>query len=264
MKKSTLLLSFALLPLVVLLASCSQEKSRKCEEVQASVPVKEVQFTARDGVQVFADLYTQSATAPILLMFHQAGANGRGEYGPIIPRLLEHGYNLLVVDQRTGGENFGCTNRTAKQFGQEVSYCEAYPDVEAALDFVLGRGFSGPTVAWGSSYSAALAVKLAHDHPHDVEAVLAFSPATGEAMGSCQPNPLFVNLQPKLLVLRPAKEAEIPSVQEQLAFAKENGHPTYVAENGVHGSSMLVAERTESVVEPTWEVVERFLKSVER
>jgi pimeloyl-ACP methyl ester carboxylesterase len=42
----------------------------------------------------------------MFLLFHQGGASARGEYGPIIPRLLSAGYHVLAVDQRSGGDRF--------------------------------------------------------------------------------------------------------------------------------------------------------------
>ena len=61
------------------------------------------------------------------------------------------------------------------------------------------------------------------------------------------------------MVLRPDKEMEYESVKSQFALAKENQHTTYISENGVHGSSMLVENRTKYDTSKTWKAVHEFL-----
>jgi hypothetical protein len=62
-----------------------------------------------------------------------------------------------------------------------------------------------------------------------------------------------------VLVLRPIGEMEIPAVRAQFALFAEHGHQTYVADPGVHGSSMLDAARVDGPVDATWQVVLEFL-----
>jgi pimeloyl-ACP methyl ester carboxylesterase len=50
------------------------------------------------------------------------------------------------------------------------------PDIIAALRYVRKQYNSNKVIAWGSSYSAALVLKVAGDHPELVDGVLAFSP----------------------------------------------------------------------------------------
>jgi len=223
---------------------------------------EEVEIVTADKSKIFADLHITEAgkTAPTILLFHQASANGRAEYATHIPRLLEAGYNVIVADQRSGGERFGGTNRTVDaRGGQSTGYCEAYPDLEAVLQYAVDHGFSGPRFAWGSSYSAALVIMLGVDHADELAGVLAFSPAAGEPMGDCQPNDLFVKLKIPALILRPGREAEVESVQKQMKIVRDAGLQMYVAANGVHGSSMLDAERVQGDVAAHWAVVLDFL-----
>ena len=71
-------------------------------------------------------------------MFHQAGANAKGEYSTIIPKLLTEGFNVFAVDQRTGGQTFGKHNRTVAEISaNRYGYCDAYPDLEAALNMYM-------------------------------------------------------------------------------------------------------------------------------
>ena len=253
--KNILLLNFIAF---ILLISC-QQKEKKIDYIVEKASA-EVVFTANDNTQIFGDLYYKNKTSPIILLFHQARANAKGEYGTIIPKLINEGFNVLAIDQRTGGQYFGDYNRTiAKSANNSYKYCDAYPDLEAALQFVIDQGFSGKKIVWGSSYSAALVIKLGHEYPEKVDGILAFSPASGKPMEGCGPNGYFDTLKTPLLVLRPKREMEIASVKVQFELAKKNNHQVYISENGVHGSSMLVENRTKSNNDATWKVVTTFL-----
>jgi len=222
-----------------------------------------VSLETHDGVTVYGDLYRaeRAVTAPVILLFHQGGGDSRGEYGPIAERLIAAGYHAFAIDQRRGGNRFGEPNRTVEALDDaEYGYCDAYPDLEAALTKVRDLGFTGPVVAWGSSYSAALVFRLAAEHPDDVSAVLAFSPASGGPLADCAPRLFSGEIEVPVLALRPASEMEVPSVPAQMERFRADGHATYVADPGLHGSSMLVAERVGADTEKTWSVVMSFLK----
>lgn len=231
-----------------------------------SVSAGEVSFPAADGVRVHGDLALASgaATTPLILLFHQGGADGRGEYAPIAPRLREHGYHTLIVDQRVGGDLFGGTNRTAEGFegAARAHYCDAYPDLVGALDFALASGFDGPIIAWGSSYSAALVARLGSEQPGDLDAVLGFSPASGEAMGACPAERFLEGLRVPALFLRPSSELEREDSRRRFEAIGAAGHRIHEAPGGVHGSSMLVDDRAPGPTDPTWGVVLSFLASI--
>jgi len=223
-------------------------------------PVLTISFQTPDSITIIGDVYKVDEKAITILLFHQAGANARGEYHTIIPRLLEAGYNVFAFDQRVGGQRFGSFNRTMTAIeNNRYGYCDAYPDLNSALDYVIAQGYTGKKIIWGSSYSAALVIQLANKRPEDVTAVLAFSPASGGALENCLPNPFVEGLKVPLLALRPASEMEYEDVKVQLEMIKSFRHETFVSENGVHGSSMLVEERTGSDVSKTWEIVMAFL-----
>ena len=230
-----------------------------------SLIVREVSFVTDDGITVYGDLCLgdESKATPIILLFHQGGGNARAEYGPLVPRLIEQGFNALAIDQRRGGEQPGGINRTVAALeGAEHSYCDAYADLEAALRYVMTEGYSGVRIAWGSSYSATLAIRLAAEHPGEVHGVLAFSPASGAEMEECLPDAFSAVLSVPALVLIPVSEMQEEEVQRQLAMFQEQGHATYIADPGVHGSSMLNAERVGASVERNWEVVLAFLRAI--
>ena len=100
---------------------------------------------ASDGVVVHGEVYTATGVdpkAPLILLFHQGAGDSRGEYTPLVPRLLDEGYNLVAIDQRRGGDRFEGVNRTlAGVPGREFSYCDVMPDLRAALPRPL-RGAS--------------------------------------------------------------------------------------------------------------------------
>ena len=220
-------------------------------------------FVTADNIVVYGDLFEVDKSNTTILLFHQAGANALSEYGSIIPHLIEMGYNVMAIDQRSGGQRFGGYNRTVAELPtSRFGYCDVYPDLIGSINYLKEHNYSGKKIVWGSSYSAALVIKLASDHPEEIAAVLAFSPASGEPMNDCKPEQYFGALPMPVLILRPQREADIESVKYQLELAKSQGHQTYVANPGTHGSSMLVKQRVGGDVSATWEVVADFLERI--
>lgn len=140
---------------------------------------KTITFPSGDGLPVTADLYiSHGKRAPFIVLFHQAGWS-RGEYGEIAPRLAMMGFNVIAVDQRSGGKTRGVENEThkaAKKRGVKTDFVSALPDMKAALGYARKHHASGKLIAWGSSYSAALVIVLASDPNNHIDAVLSFAP----------------------------------------------------------------------------------------
>jgi len=139
-----------------------------------------VTFPSQDGLLLTADIYApyKNNTAPMIVLFHQAGSS-RGEYTEIAPWLNTLGYNCMAVDQRSGEVSRGVKNETAlraKKENRPTGYVDALPDIKAALIYARRHYGKGGVIAWGSSYSAALVLKVAGDSPELVDGVLAFSP----------------------------------------------------------------------------------------
>ncbi len=235
-------------------AACFVAVVAACAQAQDG---REITFSSTDGTKVYADVYETGApkSAPVIVLFHQAGGDARGEYGPIVPRLLAHGVHAIAVDARSGGDRFGGVNRTAAAFADDPGYCAAEQDLVAAIDAARAEGFTGPLLIAGSSYSAGLTIRIAARHADKIDGALAFSPAAGGPMADCSPNDVINDVGVPLLALRPANEAAIPAVAEQLDAVAAAGHATFVADPGAHGASMLVAERVDGDVEPTWTAV---------
>ncbi len=237
------------------------------EAQTAPAPDSTVQFETADGVTVWGDLYLTDAprSAPVILLFHQGGGDARGEYGPLVGTLLGRGFHAFSIDQRRGGSRLGGANRTVAALeGESFAYCDAYADLEAALSYVGEWGLAGKRIVWGSSYSAALALKLAAEHSAEIGAVLAFSPASGEPMAGCEPAAFVERLTVPALVLRPASEMGIESVRAQLEYFAAAGLETYVSNPGVHGSSMLNPTRVGAPTDDTWAVVLEFIQRATR
>jgi alpha-beta hydrolase superfamily lysophospholipase len=138
-----------------------------------------ITFSSKDGISITAKTYIENSKEnPFIILFHQA-AWSHGEYQEIAPKLNELGYNCLAIDLRSGGEVNGIVNQThknAKENGKSTNYIDAYVDMHAALDFVIKTYNPKNLIIWGSSYSAALSLKLAVENTGKVHGVLSFSP----------------------------------------------------------------------------------------
>ncbi len=230
------------------------------------LPVKEtITFPAGDGVTITADLYApHPKDAPMILLFHQAGWS-RGEYNEIAPKLNEMGYNCLAVDLRAGGVINGVVNQThesAKGLYKETRYIDGLKDIEASIQYVRKNLASGQVIIWGSSFSAALVLKVTGDHPEWVDAALAFSP--GEYFTSQGQSRDYISSSASNI----ARPVFITSAHNE----KSNWWGIYVAisdmdktyfwpsTTGNHGSRALWSKFPDSP--DYWEKVKSFLESV--
>jgi len=224
----------------------------------------EVVFHSSDNVRVYADIYWTDSASTTIIMGHQGGSNSRAEYKRIIPALIEQGFNVMTIDFRKGGQLYGKFNRTISHLEfSDYSYCDAYFDLLAAMDYLDSSGVQTLKILWGSSFSGALVLKYSAEHERDdLLGILAFSPASGEPMGDCNSTEFLDQIPYPTLIIRPLKESKIPSVIEQLELADKYGHQTYVAQNGVHGASLLDSIRIKGNTRQNWDVVKNFLKQL--
>ncbi len=248
----------------ITLISCSSQKTS--HDVSGISNLKEISLLTADSITVYGDILFQDSAYPTILLFHQGGSNARAEYAPVIKQLLDElpKINILAIDQRSGGQTYGSYNRTVFRLSpyKNHSMCDTYSDLEAALNYITKRNVTGPVIVWGSSYSGSLAIQLAAKNGDSISAVLAFSPASGGPMANCKPDDFFEGMSTPLLVLRPEQELQIESVQKQFELLEQHGHQTYVAQNGVHGSSMLVSRRTGSPVDLNWNTILNFINKI--
>jgi dienelactone hydrolase len=222
-----------------------------------------ISFRSGDGLEITADLYQPHPDiAPFIVLFHQAGSS-RGEYRKIAPELNSLGFNAMAVDLRSGEAFEGVKDETAERAGAEgkpTTYLDALGDMEAAIDYARERFARGKLLIWGSSYSAALALKIAGDSPDLVDGVLAFSP--GEYFTDLGESSSFITASAKsitvpVFIASAADEKDrwftiykaVPSSQKEYFLPKTDG---------VHGSKTLT-QASPAVREETWKAVKAFL-----
>lgn len=223
-----------------------------CAIAPAPAPAAPVDLTATaaDGVTVYgtASFAALPDSAPLIVLFHQGGSNARAEYAPLIPWLNENGFRTIAWDLRVGGDIYGLNNRTAdaRLPVKPSSYCEGFPDMQAALDTSLEHTASNEAIIWGSSYSGALVFHLAAEAPDRISRVISASPANGPPMVDCLPQARLDELQTPAFVLSPRVEMKAVEDFEDKVRFEAAGAVFMIVEDGIHGSSMLVDERTEA------------------
>lgn len=223
-------------------------------------------FPSKDGMQITVDSYiTKADNRPLIVLFHQAGWS-RGEYKEIAPKLNKLGFNAIAVDLRSGNSVNGIANETAKRAKKArkgMRYVDALQDVEASLAYARKLvGENGKVIAWGSSYSAGLVLKVAGDHPELANAVLAFSPGEYfQPMG-----------RPADWIKRSAKLYTRPVFITSAKSESKRWKPIFNAikskkkiafiprSNGNHGSRALWKRNNGH--EEYWKAVSRFLKDL--
>ncbi|MFM9924804.1 alpha/beta fold hydrolase [Variovorax sp. H27-G14] len=221
-----------------------------------------ITLSAADGVKVYAHYWpAQARDAPLILAFHQAGAS-HAEYTPLAPRLNQAGFSVLAIDQRSGGNEFGGTNRTVAALGRSDSYDAALADLEAALAWGREHVAGARPIVWGSSYSAALVFVLAARHPTEVKAVLAFSP--DEYLG----NPEAVQqaartLKMPVFIDQATDGAEVAASRALFDVIPGSAKTLFIARtNGVHGAATLRDDRNAAGAAENWAAVKAFLATL--
>ncbi|MBL6449126.1 alpha/beta hydrolase [Fulvivirga sp. 29W222] len=224
-----------------------------------------IRFKSIDGIEMAADLYfSHPKTAPFIVLFHQANWS-RGEYAEIAPRLNSMGYNCMAVDLRSGNsinDVSNITKQNALKAMKATRYVDALPDMMAAVDYAKKNYAHGKLIVWGSSYSAALALKLSGDHQEKIDAVLAFSP--GEYFTS--------QGKPRNFISSSAVNITQPAFITSARDEKSNWWGIYVAipsgkksyflpqTTGNHGSRALWSKYPDA--DDYWKAVNDFLGSI--
>ncbi len=222
-----------------------------------------IRFKSADGLLINADRYTPHTAdnTPLIILFHQAGAS-RGEYNEIAPRLNQLGFNCIAVDLRSGEYSRGKNNETAIRASQKnlsTSYADALPDIIAALKYARKHNQHSKIIAWGSSYSAALVLKVAGDLPQLVDGVIAFSP--GEYFHHLGKSKTWIrdsakNIRaPTFITSSKNEAADWAPLFDVIDSKNKQGFIPETA--GKHGSKALWEKQADSKV--YWEAVTAFL-----
>ena len=227
---------------------------------------KQIEIESLDKLKITADLYAPHADkkTPFIVLCHQAGFS-RGEYREIAPKLNKMGFNCVAIDQRSGRGVDRIENETAKRAaaaGKSTQYPDAEQDMIAAVQFVRKNHAKGKVILWGSSYSSALALRIAGDKPKLVDAVLAFAP--GE---------YFARLgKPNDWVTQSAKKIQVPAFITSAKNEHNNWKGIYAAipgknktmflpkTKGNHGSRALWSKMSDN--KSYWDAVTPFLAKV--
>ncbi len=172
--KSINKMSILTLSLLILLSSCLSVQPQKKQ-----IKAEKITFPSLDEVTITADLYlSNNKDAPFIILYHQAYSS-RGEYEGIAPKLVEMGFNCMAIDQRSRN-HFGYTGnetmRSAADLEKPMYYTDAIPDLISSFKHVEKNYANGKILIWGSSYSAALSLRLAVENVEKVDGVLSFSP----------------------------------------------------------------------------------------
>ena len=136
-------------------------------------------FPSADNLPITADYYpVKNQNAAMLILCHQAGWS-RGEYSETAGWFNQMGFQVLAIDQRSGGEVNQVSNQTharAVKKGLATGYLDAKQDIEAAVRYAQKTYKPKATILVGSSYSAALVVRILAEGKFSLKAGLAFSP----------------------------------------------------------------------------------------
>ena len=231
--------------------------------LQAGVK-RSIIFPSLDGVNITADLYLQNLNkkTPFIVLFHRAKWS-RGEYSEIALKLNDLGFNCMAVDLRSGGSINGVINETlkdAKKKGKPTTYLDAMQDIKASLLFVRKHFAKGKLIAWGSSYSAALIIKIVGDDKSLADEVISFSP--GEYFTKFGKAPNWIKQSAKKLkvpiFITSAKQEE--SYWKPIYNAVPDDKKFYLPfTGGHHGSSSLWSKYPDS--RGYWKAVKGFLRS---
>ena len=224
MKRS--LFALCLLSLLVPLNACASD----------------VKLKTSDGRVVYGDFkQAKPNNDRIVLLFHQARSN-RHEYDPIAPAINKIGFDTLAIDQRSGGNMWGETNQTVAAAGNSTGYTEAFPDLQAAVDWAVAKKYK-TIVTVGSSYSSALNFFLAKKNADKITAMASFSPGEYLGGGEWTVANAAKGLKMAVYVTSASSDQERASVDAIVSEAGIKRLTRAKPTSGVHGASTMRRDR---------------------
>lgn len=188
-------------------------------------------------------------------MFHQADSSA-GEYADIAPSIVSTGFDCLAVDQRAGGDMFGRKNETATRDSGQKDYFHAYNDMLGAAAWAKKMRYP-EILAWGSSYSASLCLRLGAEDP-EVKGLILFSPGeyfdnksqVGQWAGQVKVPVFFACTPEELKDGRQAIFDRIPAHGSDVLLSLPAS---------VHGSSTVIVSRAPAVAAQYLKAVKEFI-----
>jgi dienelactone hydrolase len=219
---------------------------------------KTVKFPSADELAITADLYVIDESKPYILLCHQAGYS-RGEYREIAGKLNALGFNCMAIDQRSGSKANGVANETVKgamRANLSRQYADAEQDILASIGY-LQKLAKKPIIIWGSSYSAALVLKVGNMNDQ-VRAIIAFSP--GEYIKGTNIAESANGISVPLFVT--SSKSEGPDISTLLAGVTGDNKVQFIpAGMGKHGSKALWSETEGN--EEYWVAIKAFLSKLQ-
>jgi alpha-beta hydrolase superfamily lysophospholipase len=248
MKKSTIIALFFTTVFTTISVNSQEIKPEK------------ISFPSVDGLPISANLYNNNKRFPVILLCHQARYN-KAEYDEIAINLYKKGFNLIAIDQRSGGTLSGKENETfvqATKLGKPTNYLDAEQDIHAAIDFAYKK-YNKKIILWGSSYSSTLALYFANANDK-IKAVIAFSPGDyfGEQKKSLKEE--LSNFCKPMFVTSSSEEApELKKLLTNIAWNKSQVQ-FIPKEKGKHGSKALWKDNPDN--EEYWIALNVFLEKL--
>ncbi|MEL7497077.1 MAG: alpha/beta fold hydrolase [Planctomycetota bacterium] len=253
---------FAALAISLLPSQAFAQSEPKSEDDQKAT-FETITFMSGDMLKVTADLYLahKDKATPLIVLCHQATWS-RGEYREIAPKLNAAGFNCLAIDQRSGKEVNGVKNQTfmaASAAEKPTGFVDAEQDIIAAVKFAKENYAEGQVILWGSSYSSALTLRIAGEHPDLIDGAMAFAP--GEYFKRFgKPDDWIARSAKKISdpVFITSAKNEYPRWKSIFEAIPGESKRKFVPETkGNHGSRALFERFDDS---PSyWEAVDRFL-----
>ena len=231
---------------------------------QENVEFETIRFPSADSIEITADLYLKHAdkSKPFIVLCHQAGWS-RGEYREIAPKLNQMGFNCMAIDQRSGKGINNVDNETmklAEAAGKGVQFLDAEQDMIAALKHAKKNYADGKLILWGSSYSAALSLRIAGEHTDLVDGALSFAP--GEYFARFGKPEDYIQSSAKKIkdpIFVTSAKNEYQRWKAIFEVVSADGKTKFVPETkGNHGSRALWARFDDSG--DYWKATEGFLK----
>lgn len=223
---------------------------------------EKISFPSLDGLTISANLYHNNEHFPIILLCHQARYN-KAEYNEIAVKLFKKGFNLIAIDQRSGGTLFEQKNQTfaeATKLEKPTSYLDAEQDIEAAIDFAYNK-YNQKIILWGSSYSSTLALYFANSSDK-IKAAIAFSPGDYFAKQKGSLKEKLVGFSKPMFATSSSEEA--PKLTNMLSEIKWNKNQVQFipTEKGKHGSKALWEDNSDN--EEYWTALNTFLEQFKK
>ncbi|NJM15795.1 MAG: alpha/beta hydrolase, partial [Bacteroidales bacterium] len=115
-----------------------------------------VTFYAADSHAVYASLYRNKPTDPVIVLLHGIGSS-REEFNQLAPSLNNLGYNVLSTDLRNGDKYRYQQNETSAQFkANGANMLSPKADIEAAIAYGHKKS-NQPVVLVSSGLNASYA-----------------------------------------------------------------------------------------------------------